>query len=703
VPIQPGAGSPADRVGFDSLLTGLSTTLVECPTDTIPGHLATVIGRAGGFFGFDYGWLAQRGPDGGPLSLASTWARTGSAPLAAFEPEVSLPWITARLSDGIRVHLADPDELPSEATADRTFLRGAGVRSLASFPLVVGGTPLGWMAFATVRERAPWPSLATEPLGRLASAIGSALGRERAELALRRATEFDQLIAGLAANLIHVPTDTIDAQIVETLRTVGDLLGADRAMVIRDVPARQKVLRSHVWVRSGTIGPPVADEKDAFPWLIARVFEERELVALTRLDELPPEAARDRATFERNGVVSGALAPMVVEDRVVGLLVFATVTRVQRWSPDLITRLRLVGEIIASALARRDAELALRSALAEKERLRNRLEAENVYLKGELGEVEGFGEIVGRSAALRATLEKVHQVADTDAPVLLLGETGTGKELLARAIHSHGRRGAQPFIAVNCAALPDTLIESELFGHEKGAFTGATQAKPGRFELADRGTLLLDEIGDLEPGLQTKLLRVLENGEIQRLGSTVTRKVDVRIIAATNRDLRRDMGEGRFRSDLYYRLGVFPILVPPLRDRRDDIPLIVWHVIQSRNRSLNRSITKVPKAAMAALQAYEWPGNVRELQNVIERAMILSRGAVLRVEEAFGPGALRDEDGRPPPGESLQDVERAHILQVLEHCGWTIEGRGQAADRLGLNPSTLRNRMRKLRITRPAR
>ena len=219
----------------------------------------------------------------------------------------------------------------------------------------------------------------------------------------------------------------------------------------------------------------------------ARVFEAREIVALTRLDELPPEAARDRASLARNGVVSGALAPMVAEDRVVGLLVFATATREQRWSPDLVVRLRLVGEIIASAIARRDTELALRTALSENERLRERLLAENAYLHAELVEARDFGEIVGRSPILLRVVEKVGQVADTTAPVLLLGETGTGKELLARALHAHSRRRARSFVAVNCAALPAALIESELFGHEKGAFTGATQAKPGRFELADRG------------------------------------------------------------------------------------------------------------------------------------------------------------------------------------------------------------------------
>jgi transcriptional regulator with GAF, ATPase, and Fis domain len=311
---------------------------------------------------------------------------------------------------------------------------------------------------------------------------------------------------------------------------------------------------------------------------------------------------------------------------------------------------------------------------------------------------------VGRSASLLATLRRVNQVAGTDATVLLLGETGTGKELLARAIHARSQRHRGPLIAINCAALPSTLIESELFGHEKGAFTGATHAKAGRFELADGGTLFLDEIGDLEPVLQTKLLRVLQEGEIERLGSTGTRKVNIRVVAATNRDLDQAIREGRFRTDLYYRLSVFPITVPPLRHRREDIPLLVWYLINLRQRALGRDIKEVPQAAMDALAAYDWPGNVRELQNVIERALILSRGPVLRIDEALAP-VITPERAHPEraAGESLRESEIAHIVEVLERCHWVIEGPGQAAERLGLRPSTLRYRMKTLEIRRPAR
>jgi transcriptional regulator with GAF, ATPase, and Fis domain len=284
--------------------------------------------------------------------------------------------------------------------------------------------------------------------------------------------------------------------------------------------------------------------------------------------------------------------------------------------------------------------------------------------------------------------------------VLLLGETGTGKELLARAIHAHSRRREGTFIAVGCAALPAALFESELFGYEKGAFTGATHTKPGRFESADHGTLFLDEIAELEPTLQTKLLRVAEDGEIHRLGSTASRKVDVRIIAATNRNLRKEVREGRFRADLYYRLGVFPIEVPPLRDRREDIPLLVSHFIRSSQLGLGRTIEKLPVAGMAALQSYDWPGNIRELRNVIERAILLSKHSVLNLPDVLKSAPQRINGDDVSGSESLQDVQRAHIVHVLERCQWIIEGPGRAAERLGMNPSTLRHRMRKLGIAR---
>jgi transcriptional regulator with GAF, ATPase, and Fis domain len=279
-----------------------------------------------------------------------------------------------------------------------------------------------------------------------------------------------------------------------------------------------------------------------------------------------------------------------------------------------------------------------------------------------------------------------------------LGETGTGKELLARAIHHRSRRKDRPLVKVNLAALPSSLIESELFGHVKGAFTGAVSDKVGRFELADGGTLFLDEIGELDPELQTKLLRVLQEGEFERIGSAATIRVDVRVVTATNRDLHGAMQQGKFRPDLYYRLAVFPIEVPPLRLRRDDIPLLVWHFVTKKQVRLGRSIAQIPSTVMNALVAYDWPGNVRELENVIERAMILSPGPTLLLEESLGCARSRPSSA---PSHGPGGADRTRIVGVLDDCHWRVKGDGNAAERLGLKPSTLRYRMKRLGIRRP--
>ena len=342
---------------------------------------------------------------------------------------------------------------------------------------------------------------------------------------------------------------------------------------------------------------------------------------------------------------------------------------------------------------------ALERALADITRLKERLQRENIYLQEEIKTSSGFEDIVGDSEPLRIALRQVEQVAWTDATVLLLGETGTGKELFARAIHSGSRRKDRPLVKVNCAALPSSLIESELFGHIEGAFTGALVDRLGRFQLADKGTIFLDEIGELDLDLQVKLLRVLQEGEFEPIGSSETTRVDVRIVAATNRDLYKAVNDGSFRSDLYYRLAVFPIEVPPLRQRRDDIPLLVWHFITQKNARLGKKIETVSRKVISALIDYDWPGNVRELENVIERAMILSPANTLALDDSVGIPARAGHLRRS--SMTLEEIDRAHIVGVLNECNWTIKGPGKAADRLGLAASTLRYRMKKLDIKRP--
>ena len=309
-----------------------------------------------------------------------------------------------------------------------------------------------------------------------------------------------------------------------------------------------------------------------------------------------------------------------------------------------------------------------------------------------------FEQVIGNSAALEEVFEQVGCVASTDSTVLIQGETGTGKELIARAIHNVSTRCGRSFIKLNCAAIPFDLLESELFGHEKGAFTGAIAQRVGRFEMADKGTLFLDEVGDIPPALQPKLLRVLQEQEFERLGSTHTRHVDVRLVAATNRDLTEMTKQGEFRSDLYYRLNVFPIRIPPLRERREDIPLLVQYFMEKYARRMGKRVETVPKATMQKLVDWPWPGNVRELQNMIERGVILSRGFVLEIpltelDQSQVP-ALHDNS----EVSTLEAFERQHILQALRETGWVVAG---AAARLGLNRSTLNARMRKLEIRRP--
>jgi formate hydrogenlyase transcriptional activator len=309
-----------------------------------------------------------------------------------------------------------------------------------------------------------------------------------------------------------------------------------------------------------------------------------------------------------------------------------------------------------------------------------------------------FEQVIGNSPALESVLEQVERVAPTDSTVLIQGETGTGKELIARAIHNISSRCGRSFIRLNCAAIPLDLLESELFGHEKGAFTGAIAQKTGRFELADKGTLFLDEVGDIPPALQPKLLRVLQEQEFERLGSTRTHKVDVRLVAATNRNLMDMVNRGEFRSDLYYRLNVFPVLLPPLRSRREDIPALVTHFAEIFGRRMGREIEHIPTETMSALSSYQWPGNIRELQNLIERAVILSNDGVLPNPL---PAAGAEHVSISPGATTLRDSERALILNTLKAVRWVIGGPKGAAARLGLKRTTLIHKMQKLGISRP--
>jgi formate hydrogenlyase transcriptional activator len=426
--------------------------------------------------------------------------------------------------------------------------------------------------------------------------------------------------------------------------------------------------------------------------LFGRVLKTRAPLARERLDtaEFPfdPTVARVVAS----GFVSTCTVPLTSKGQVIGVLNVGR-RRLAAFSDAEVTLLGQAGAQMVLAI-----EHAM--ALEEVRSLKERLADDNRYLAEEIHTLHNFDEIVGDSPALAKVLDLVSVVAPTDSTVLIEGETGTGKELIARAIHDRSPRRDRPLIKVNCAAIPAGLIESELFGHEKGAFTGATSQRKGKFELANGGTIFLDEIGDLPRDMQVKLLRALQEREIERVGGEKTITLDVRVIAATNVDLKKKVGDNEFRADLYYRLNVFPLQLPPLRERRGDIPLLVNWFTQKMSRTMRKGIESVPADAMRALEAYAWPGNIRELENVIERAVILSPGPALEVP----PGALPAVTALPPTSvvsDALETIERDHMLRVLTECRWVLSGPRGAATRLGLKRTTLQSRMERMGIARP--
>jgi DNA-binding NtrC family response regulator len=533
----------------------------------------------------------------------------------------------------------------------------------------------------------------------LRTAIEMTLYRSRLERERADRLRFESLATDLLARLSRVEPEALHSALTDALQQVVECLDVDRATIWLPTPDNQDVVMAHSYSRPEyETALNVSPRTDA-PWLWERALR-GEVIAVGRVDDLHTVAPLDEASFRRlRPEVKSMLAiPIVIAGRVEFGLSINAIRHERTWPPELVSRLRLLTEVMANTLARHWADAQLREALAEVSQLKEQLQAENVYLREELEVQHSYEEIVGKSEAIRRSLLKVEQVAPLPTTVLLLGETGTGKELFARAIHAGSPRRDRPMIKVNCAALPVALIESELFGREKGAFTGALTRQAGRFELAHGSTLFLDEMGDLPLETQAKLLRALQEGEFERLGGTQTIKVDVRVIAATNRALEQAVKEGKFREDLYYRLNVFPIRLPPLRERPEDIPLLVWSFVKEFEQTMGKAITTVPRACLEALQRHPWPGNVRQLRNVIEHAMIVCPGPALRIDLPAEGGALAGAG--PAESLTLQDVERRHILSVLETTGWRVSGKQGAAAILGLKATTLEARMAKLGIKR---
>jgi formate hydrogenlyase transcriptional activator len=640
-----------EHARFEELLIELSTRFVNIPPDAVNQEIERALGRVCEQLGVDLAVLWQWS-DGVPRVISPTHVYPPRTDQQGFDPlrQESYPWVVRQMLAGRMVLVSRVDDMPPDAATDRDSARSSGIKSSLILPLFVkADSPMGALAFNALREEREWPDALVKRLQLVAEVFTNALARRRHELALRESEarlEAGADLAGLA--FYEVEFDR-------------------RAVYVDD---RFRELCGLPTDHEGGLGPLEFWIAQLHPEDRARILDAREQLHAGKTERLSAEYR--------------FLNPIR------GELWIHHLARIAARNPDG-RAVRAYG-VFRDITRRKKDEEALRKSYAEIERLKDRLQAESDYLKAEIRVVHAQGRITGRSTAIQKVLHQAEQVAPTDSAVLILGETGTGKELLAQAIHQLSPRARNVIVKINCAALPSGLVESELFGREKGAFTGALARQVGRFEVADGSTIFLDEVGELPPDVQVKLLRVLQEGEFERLGSPRTIKVNARVIAATNRDLTDDVRKGRFREDLYYRLNVFPIRMPPLRERPQDIPLLVWDFLAEFSSRMGKKITQVPRTTMETLQRHAWPGNVRELRNVIEHGAIITRGEILRIPPLDEPGPA----GAVP--QTLADAERGHILRVLEGTHWRIKGPKGAAVALGLRPSTLYGRMKKLGI-----
>jgi formate hydrogenlyase transcriptional activator len=511
---------------------------------------------------------------------------------------------------------------------------------------------------------------------------------------------FESLLADLSAGFVGLPAGQVDSNIQDAQRRICECLGIEHSSLWQSSDSEPGILLLTHLYREATLPPPPdrMDGDACFPWA-ERKLRNREIVCFSSNAGASYEAATDRKTWQAFGIKSTLAFPLCVGDGpVFGALSFDATTQEREWPEVLVKRLQLLAQVFANALARQRSDISeaaryqekLQKSYEEILQLKEKLQAESDYLQEEIKDIGKYEEIVGQSEALKEVLTKVEQVAHTNSIVLITGESGTGKELIARAIHARSKCKDRAMVKVDCASLPSSLIESELFGREKGAYTGALTRQIGRIETADGSTLFLDEMGELGVDVQAKLLRVVQDGEFERLGSAKTIHVNVRIIAATHRDLAERVKNGTFREDLFYRLNVFPIRVPPLRERPEDIPMLVTALLREFEKKMGKKIRGVSSRMMDELKLYPWPGNIRELRNVIERAVIITTGERLNLQLPKASNA--------PGMRTLKEAEIQHILSTLEKTRWRIKGPVGAAMMLGMKPSTLYTKMRLFHI-----
>jgi len=595
---------------------------------------------------------------------------------------------------GETIAIRSPDEVAA-SMAERQYMEQCGMEATIFVPGTIGDEVVGVLVLDRFGKLFQWSDSLIERLSVPVDLLFHALlgAEQRTELEDR--ADFEALMADLGASLAAaVGQEDIDRGIEVGLQRLAQFLDSDLAFVALISADGSRLEFSHGWfadVAQQDLSPQ-AYTLEEVPWLMEHLEQGEPLVGSPGLPGLPDDARRD---LEASGMKTGVVIPIRIGSRPLGVLSIQDHRKAREYPLEVMSRLQTAASVIGSTIDRVRSEKDLHETLIQVEQLKSRFEDENVYLRREIRQHTGQHRIVGESAAVLEMLEAAGQVAKTDSTVLILGETGTGKELVAQEIHAMSARWDRTLVRINCGALPPTLIESELFGREKGAYTGALTRQKGRFEIADGSTILLDEIAELPVELQPKLLQVLERGSFERLGSPKTLQVDVRVIAATNRDLQKAVEEGSFREDLFFRLNVFPIRVAPLRERPGDIPLLAWSFVRELSDKMGKAIEAIPQESMAALQRYSWPGNVRELRNAVERAMIRNHGPVLEIE-------IPKEPTRKGAG-TLEDLQRHHIIESLQAAGWRVRGAGGAAELLGLKPTTLDYRMKKLGIRRPAK
>ncbi|MEQ8858496.1 MAG: sigma 54-interacting transcriptional regulator [Pseudomonadales bacterium] len=640
--------------------------------------------------GCPFAGIGLRRSDGGWAGFFDLPA--GSAPVA----DAELEQIHVALG-GRRSRRLDAAVDPAPALLERY-----GLGALVGYPLATRRDSHGLLLIGLDQD-IPLSPEQGHACHLLASAL--ALGIENLRLRanledlVAERTQALELAASRQQGLLRLTNDLVRNLDRESLLqaicdSLEDLLPFDRASLdLLDETRQQVVLHAVTGALKHPLVLAVGHRVALDSSVLSEVIQKNQ--PRTRNDLDTADLTAEEVELYQIGVRSYVLYPLYFNGEVIGSLNLSS-TRCNAYKPADVD---LIGQVAAQvALA-----VANMLTFEEVQSLRSRAEQENVYLKEELRTEHGFNGIAGQSAALATVLSQVEQVAPTRATVLICGETGTGKELIARAIHAASDRRDHNLVKINCAAISAGLVESELFGHEKGAFTGAAGTRVGRFEFADGGTLFLDEVGELTLDTQAKLLRVLQEGEFERVGSNRPIKTDVRLIAATNRDLQQAVAAGDFRSDLYYRLSVFPISLPALRDRPDDIPLICEHLLVRLSRRLGRTFSGIEPESLASLTRYPWPGNIRELQNVLERAAILSPGPVIRIDDLVADEAQAPEGETAPASlPTLEDAERAHIVAALRQTNWVIAGPEGAAELLDINPNTLRSRMKKMGISRAA-